>query len=922
MAMNLNSVLRITAEVTGLGSLTKLEGAIEGTEKAARKAGEAFKAVVKSEAFQVAAVAAAGLGAAIALSTKAAIDFESSMSDVRKVVSGLETPEAFAEISSEIMELSSQMPIAAKGFAEIYAAAGQAGIAREDLKQFATQVAQTAVAFDMTAEQAGTAMAKIKTALGLSLPELGDLTDAMNHLSNNTASSASEIVDFTLRAGQAGKSAGLTAEQTAAFGAAMIAAGAEANVAATSFNNMVKALSRGPSMTERQVDALNRLGYAQSDAVTNEAKYTQEVEKQSQARIEAARNETDQLAKELNRRFRDQMQSIRDSFEDESSAYEDAINNRVDQQIKGLQREQQAVLEAARQRQEASGQTNQQEIHQIQDLYESRIDALRDAASNELKERRRADRDRLQAVQDDLDDRKDAELAGLESNYKELESREKALMESRVAEIKSAAEAGATAASEALAKGLQENAIGTITDVFNRIKELPKEAQLSVISDLFGDEAKAILPLINNTELLEKAMGLVGDKTQYTGSTLQEFLTRSATTANQLQLANNNLQNLSITFGQSFAPALGAVMQALAPILQGFTWMVTNIPFLGPVLAVLTAGFVALVAALPVAASIVTLASAFGGFAAILTPIAGVLGGIAATIAGWAGAIGPLVAALGSLGQVLIGVFSGPVGWVALAVAAGVAIYAFRDQIGQAFQAIGVFLQESAAGFKSVFIDPVVAGFQSVVEFVNTSFIQPVQEGISNLVQGIADVFKNVTEAITAPFQAAFNAVRGIVNQILNGIGSAIGQVVQAINNVIRGANQALARVRLPQIPYLPMPQIPQFAEGGVVSGPTLAMVGEGGEPEYIVPQSKAGAFAANWMAGVRGPAAIPRFAEGGMVVPTGAQVSIQTGPVTQMNGTNYVTTQDLSRAVQAGVNQTLNLLAGDSRVRRSIGIA
>jgi hypothetical protein len=58
------------------------------------------------------------------------------------------------------------------------------------------------------------------------------------------------------------------------------------------------------------------------------------------------------------------------------------------------------------------------------------------------------------------------------------------------------------------------------------------------------------------------------------------------------------------------------------------------------------------------------------------------------------------------------------------------------------------------------------------------------------------------------------------------------------------------------------------------------------------------------------------------MVVPASANVSIQTGPVTQMNGTNFVTTEDLSAAVQAGVNQTLNLLAGDSNVRRSLGLA
>jgi hypothetical protein len=84
-------------------------------------------------------------------------------------------------------------------------------------------------------------------------------------------------------------------------------------------------------------------------------------------------------------------------------------------------------------------------------------------------------------------------------------------------------------------------------------------------------------------------------------------------------------------------------------------------------------------------------------------------------------------------------------------------------------------------------------------------------------------------------------------------------------------------------------------------------MVGEGGEPEYIVPQSKAGTFAANWMAGVRGPAAIPRFAEGGVVAPATAQVNIQTGPVMQQGGQNYVTMQDFERGLQGLANQLLS---------------
>ena len=105
MSMNMEAVLRIAAKTVGLEEITRLEMAIGGTEKAAKDASSAFDAVAGSKIWQVAAAGATAFLGGMVLATKAAIDFESSMSDVRKVVSGLETPEAFAEISSEIMEL-------------------------------------------------------------------------------------------------------------------------------------------------------------------------------------------------------------------------------------------------------------------------------------------------------------------------------------------------------------------------------------------------------------------------------------------------------------------------------------------------------------------------------------------------------------------------------------------------------------------------------------------------------------------------------------------------------------------------------------------------------------------------------------------------------------------------------------------------
>ena len=124
------------------------------------------------------------------------------------------------------------------------------------------------------------------------------------------------------------------------------------------------------------------------------------------------------------------------------------------------------------------------------------------------------------------------------------------------------------------------------------------------------------------------------------------------------------------------------------------------------------------------------------------------------------------------------------------------------------------------------------------------------------------------------------------------------------------------------------------LAKGGVVNGPTLAMVGEGGEREYIIPESKMGRASANYMSGARGGAVIPAFANGGVVGSSRTlqgrnstttikpQISIQTGPVMQMNGTNYVTMQDLGRAVQTGVRQTLNIIQGDMNMRNQMGLS
>jgi TP901 family phage tail tape measure protein len=123
-------------------------------------------------------------------------------------------------------------------------------------------------------------------------------------------------------------------------------------------------------------------------------------------------------------------------------------------------------------------------------------------------------------------------------------------------------------------------------------------------------------------------------------------------------------------------------------------------------------------------------------------------------------------------------------------------------------------------------------------------------------------------------------------------------QLAQQMSNVAgqseRAAN-ALNSIRVIQSSKpggpVTVTNVPQYANGGVVTRPTLAVVGEGGENEYIVPESKAAAFASNYLSGARGMSTLSG--------PSAPSINITTGPVMQQNGTSYVTLADMESAMQ-----------------------
>lgn len=201
----------------------------------------------------------AAITAALAFPAAAAMKFESAMSDVKKVVN-FETPEVFRKMGRQIREMSTRLPMAATGIANIVAEAGQAGIARAELTRFAKDATKMSVAFDMSAANAGAAMAMWRKALGLTQDEAVLLGDTVNHLSNNMNAKASGIVDIIRRQGAVARAAGLTDQQTAGLAAAMLSGGASSEVAATGLKNFTNALTKGSAATAKQKQAFAALG--------------------------------------------------------------------------------------------------------------------------------------------------------------------------------------------------------------------------------------------------------------------------------------------------------------------------------------------------------------------------------------------------------------------------------------------------------------------------------------------------------------------------------------------------------------------------------------------------------------------------------------------------------------------------------------
>jgi TP901 family phage tail tape measure protein len=497
-----------------------------------------------------------------------------------------------------------------------------------------------------------------------------------------------------------------------------------------------------------------------------------------------------------------------------------------------------------------------------------------------------------------------------------------------------------------------------LSDVDRSMKDLNlgSAEQIEIQNALFGKTAIASGAILQqaaaNGELSAKTKELM--ESQGAAAEMAEIMNDNLAGAfTRLRSAIQGFQ-IEIMGGDN---GLQQFVDSLADGINKVTEFAKQFPLLTRAVVALAAAFVALVALAPFIAAFI---SVIGSIKAVLAGVS-----LGAVVAGWLGAVVPalagLIAAFKGFGLAVLAIFTGPVGWTVLAIAAvvGMAI-AFREPIMNFFSwlggAIGNGLNalwqwgepirqfwagvwESIKGFATgyfTWLAGIVSwGLQAVFAIVYQLLVQPwvnlwnniLREPVTSMLTWLQGIWNGVSQAfvdrVAKPIGAAWNAViealpkamqaaaefvqrvwTGLAESVKGVVRGMLRFIVERVNIVARLINRLIAAFNAlpgPNIPFLPIFEIPEFAQGGVVNRKTLAMVGEGGEREYIVPESKMAAASSRFLGGARGADVIPSGSGGG--APAQGQqtpvINITTGPVMEFDGKRYVRIEDFDRGLR-----------------------
>lgn len=866
----------------------KIAGSVSSSFNSAMGAAENRISGLGTIAKQAAAVASAAWGALkigefVKDSIQSAVNFESAMADVAKVVDGLRDDngnltDSYYAMSDSIVQMSKDIPMVAEDLAAITAAAGTAGIAADELTTFTETAAKMGVAFDTTADQAGDWMAKWRTSFSMGQEEVTALADQINYLSNNSASTASEISTIVTAVGPLGDVAGISAAQIAALGSTMVGVGVQQDVAATGIRKLATTMVAGSSATKAQATVLQQLGL---DATEMAERMQTDAEGAILTFLEAVSKlpEAEQAA------------ALKNYFGQESVGAIAPLLTNLDVLRERFEMVADAQLYAGSMDAEyaARAATTANNIQ----LYENRIAALKIQIGDYLLP---VVNKVLAAASGGLDwiSDKIASAEGTVSGFiGTVQSKALAIftmIRPKLESIGAKAQEIFTALSGQLTAAFE-----AVQPALNWIIDTALPTAISAVLDLADAFGSVVLTALEFKEVLIAAAAVYG--AFKAGKALQSMIQGFQQAKVTLALFKASAQgatiaqaafNGTLTLGETLT-ALFTGQVTLAQLAQAGWATVTGAvtKAFGALNAVLVANPIVLIvtAIAAVIAILVVLYTKWEGFRNFVNSVASAIVGFvknaASAIAGF----------FKNLWATIQGIWSAVSGWFKSKVIDPLVNFfaPIVQWISGFFQGCWIIIQAVWAAvsgwFKTNVIDPVVnffapipgiiGGFFSglwtsiqsiwatVSGWFNLNVIQPLVNFFAPIVESIGGFFANLwasicsiwqaagtwfSENVTTPINNAFQAigdfVKGIFNGLIGLVEGMINRIIGAVNGFIGGFNDVVGwgasfiGVDWEGLATIPEVSLPRLAKGGIVDSPTILEAGEAGT-EAIVPLSE-----------------------------------------------------------------------------------
>jgi hypothetical protein len=329
---------------------------------------------------------------------------------------------------------------------------------------------------------------------------------------------------------------------------------------------------------------------------------------------------------------------------------------------------------------------------------------------------------------------------------------------------------------------------------------------LGAVSDALSKAYNGQLgPLKKLDPALAQLIEQGGDTDEVFGRLASTFKGQASTAANT---ASGQMKSFSIQMGE-FKESIGAailpIVQKLLPGLQAFgTWISNNVPLVVTLGAVIGG----------IAAAVVLTNAAMAAWNA-LTVVTSAVNAVLAT------SFSALWVATGAV--IILGIIAALIALQMKFDIFGIAINAIKigfDKLWGAIKFVFDWVKNNWPLLLAVLTGPFGWALAFVMKFKDDiwHFLGVMKTGIGTIMGGVADV-------IFGPFKTAFNAIAKLWNNTVGKLSFTVPSWVPGIGG--KGFD---------------VPDIPMLAEGGIVTSPTLSMIGESG-PEAVIPLSKLGSM-------------------------------------------------------------------------------